>query len=148
MSRGRGRPRPSSASCVLCPLSPMTEGGKPQKTGRAPFMPLCEWIALFSGSFLCADQTDSGGLNLIISLFPCSLINPHSSCTTLPCFILRLSATQSSWNATLTKPSAKCIIISQYVVFFSKGIKQFSSELINRVTLHGFGDVYEHLFLK
>ena len=51
-------------------------GRKAAKTGSAPFMPLSEWIALFSGSFLCADQTDSGGLNLIISLFPCSLINP------------------------------------------------------------------------
>lgn len=36
---------------------------------------LSEWIALFSGSF-AAVQTDSSGLNLIIRLFPCGLINP------------------------------------------------------------------------
>lgn len=35
-----------------------------------------------------------------------------------------------------------------FVFFFSKGIKQFSSELINRVTLLGFRDVYKHLFPK
>lgn len=75
---------------------------------------LSEWIALFSGSF----ARFQSGQNLIISLFPCGLISPHSSCTTLPCFIRRLSATQSSWNATLTKPSAKCSIISQYVFYF------------------------------
>lgn len=56
------------------------------------------------GSFSCLSvQTDGKGLNLIISLFPCGLINqptnpplssPRSSCTTLPCFILRLQAAE------------------------------------------------------
>lgn len=51
------------------------------KSGRAPFMPLWTDCTLYR-----LLQTDSNGLNLIISLFPFGLINPpHSSCTTLPC---------------------------------------------------------------
>jgi len=49
-SRGRGRPRPSWASCALCPLSPTTEGGKPEKKRDGFLSCLSEWIAVFSGA--------------------------------------------------------------------------------------------------
>lgn len=60
-------------------------GRKAVNPGRAPFMPLWMDCTLFR-----LLRPVSNRQNLIISLFPCGLINPHSSCTTLPCFILRL----------------------------------------------------------
>lgn len=112
-----------------------------RKPGRVPFMPLWMDCTLFR-----LLRPVSNGQNLIISLFPYGLISPHSSCTTLPYFILRLSATQSSWNATLTKPSAKCIIISQYVFLVKESKSSCQNQLT--VTLLGFRDVYKYLFLK
>lgn len=77
------------------------------------FSSLSEWIALFSGSSRV--QTDSNGLNLIIHLFPCGLITPL---LLLHYTLISHLCNSKQLNATLTKPSAKCNIISQYVVVY------------------------------
>lgn len=101
---------------------------------------LSEWTALFSGSFahFWTDRIWLSACFLVASstLIPLAL-HSHVSYSD--------STTQSSWNATLTKPLAKCNIVSQYVwfffFFFSDGIHRFLSELTTRVTLLVFSGV-------
>lgn len=113
---------------------------------RALFMPLwmdCALFKLFQSS---------NGQQWPKPDYPFVSLRPHLHPQLLLHYTLIFHHLSNSkqLNATLTKPSAKCNIISQYVVVyfsFSKGIRQILSELINKVTLHGFRGIYNHLFL-
>lgn len=81
-------------------------GRKSVNQGRTPFMPL-NGLHSFQAPSPGFKQTESD-YQLVCLVASSALI--HLSC-------LRLSVSPSNSNATLTKPSAKCNVKSQYVFF-------------------------------
>lgn len=136
MSRGRRRPRPSSASCALCQLSRTTEAGTPR-------IGMCSFHASLNGFYSpsCSGvQTDSNGLKMMGGFCNCS----PTRFALHPCDFLFFPSVQrhcnpEQLNATLTKPSAKCDFISQCFFLYQNQVS------IEQIKLHYF---WEILFYK
>lgn len=111
-------------------------------------LPLWMDCTLFTGSSAQFRRT-AVALTWLSVCFLAASSPPCSSCTTLPMFhSLYKNSVQLKRHINKAISQVQRYKPICFFFFLSKGIKQLSSELINRVSLLGFRDVYKHLFLK